>query len=61
MKTVGTIERAYQLAPTSASLEEVRNKLRREGYAQVDAHLSGRVIRCDLAKLLGNVAGPGTN
>jgi hypothetical protein len=49
---VGTIQRAFELAPTSTSIEEVRYKLRREGYIQVDEHLSGSVIRADLKKLL---------
>lgn len=53
IKAVGTIERAYQLARESRTLEEVRQKLRREGYTQVDEHLSGGVIRSELKKLLG--------
>ena len=46
------IERAYELAPSCENIEEVRTALRREGYSAVDAHLSGRVIRSDLTKLL---------
>lgn len=46
------IERAYELAPTCDSIEDVRIALSREGYSNVDAHLAGRVIRADLAKLL---------
>ena len=45
------IERAYELAPSCGRIEEVRAALRREGYSNVDAHLAGRVIRADLAKL----------
>jgi hypothetical protein len=48
----GIVERAFQLASESRSVEEIRNKLRREGYTQVDEHLSGRVLRADLKKLL---------
>lgn len=46
------IERAYELAPGCGNIEEIRAALRREGYSGVDAHLSGRVIRSDLSKLL---------
>lgn len=49
---IGTVERAFQLARESTTLEEVRHKLRREGYTQVDEHLGGRAIRSDLKKLL---------
>ena len=45
------IERAYELAPRCGRIEEVRAALRKEGYSNVDAHLSGRVIRADLTKL----------
>lgn len=48
----GIIERAYELAPGCTNIDEVRAALRREGYSSVDAHLSGRVIRADLGKLL---------
>lgn len=47
-----TIERAYQLARCSSTLADVRSALKREGYLQVEAHLSGRKIRADLEKLL---------
>ena len=49
---MGTVERAFQLAPVSGSLEELRSRLRREGYAQVDEHLSGPSIRRELTKRL---------
>jgi hypothetical protein len=51
-RTVGTVERAFQLAPRSVTVEEIRVKLRREGYAQVDEHLSGGMIRAELKRLL---------
>ena len=50
--TTDIIERAFQLAPACANIEEIRTALRREGYSNVDAHLTGRVIRADLNKLL---------
>ena len=46
----GIIERAFQLATTSQTVEQIRSKLRKEGYANVDAHLSGSKIRSDLTK-----------
>ena len=46
------IERAYQLAPESGSVEEVKRKLMREGYLNVHSHLSGHQIRHDLLKRL---------
>lgn len=46
------IERAFELAPSCSNIEDIRAALRREGYSNVDAHLSGRVIRADLGKLL---------
>jgi hypothetical protein len=48
----GIIERAYELAPQCGTVDEVRSALRREGYSNVDAHLSGPRIRADLTKLL---------
>ena len=48
----GTVERAFELAPECATIEEIRNRLRREGYSNVDAHLQGGTIRSDLKKFL---------
>jgi len=45
-----TIERAFELARRSTTIEEVRNALRREGYSNVDAHLAGPTIKADLKK-----------
>ncbi|HEX6604504.1 MAG TPA: hypothetical protein VF027_06470 [Sphingomicrobium sp.] len=42
------IERAYELALESRSIEEIKKKLLREGYVNVHAHLGGRQIRQDL-------------
>ena len=44
------IERAFELARSSASIDEVRTALRREGYSNVDAHLAGPTIKGDLKK-----------
>ena len=54
--TTDTIARAFQLAETSANLEEIRAKLKREGYGSVDAHLSGAKIRSELMKIVKRVA-----
>jgi hypothetical protein len=48
----GIIERAFQLAKDSANVEEIRARLRKEGYSNVDAHLMGRKIRSDLVKVI---------
>ena len=44
------IERAFQLAQTTDNVEAIRKALRKEGYANVDAHLAGASIRADLKK-----------
>lgn len=54
----GVIERAYQLAQTSADVEQIRLQLRKEGYSNVDAHLAGAKIRSDLKKIIRRPAGP---
>lgn len=52
MEGVRIIERAYQLAPECDSMEELKRRLMREGYPQVNAHLGGRQIRRDIQPLL---------
>ena len=52
----GVIERAFQLTGCSSNVEEIRVKLRQEGYANVDAHLAGPKIRSDLLKLINTAA-----
>jgi len=42
--TPGIIERAVELAPECVSVTQVKGKLKAEGYAQIDAHLGGRLI-----------------
>ena len=48
----GIIERAFQLAESSENVEQIRAKLRKVGYSNVDAHLSGPKIRSDLVRLI---------
>ncbi len=50
--TTHIVERAFELAPKSASVEDIRKALRDEGYANVDAYLAGPSIRADLKKRL---------
>jgi tRNA G26 N,N-dimethylase Trm1 len=50
MQTANIIERAFQLARDSTSIDEIRKALRQEGYSNVDAHLSGASIKADLKK-----------
>lgn len=50
MHSPNIIERAFELARISATIEDVRNALRREGYSNVDAHLAGPTIKADLRK-----------
>jgi len=50
MHSPNIIERAFELASCSDTIDEVRNSLRREGYSNVDAHLAGPTIKADLRK-----------
>jgi hypothetical protein len=50
MQTQNIIERAFQLAQSSTSIDEIRKALRQEGYSNVDAHLGGATIMADLKK-----------
>ncbi len=50
--TAGIVERAYQLAPHCRTIDEIRNKLVKEGYGSVDAHLQGSSLRRELKTLL---------
>ena len=47
---VGIVERAFQLASDCKSLDELKDRLKREGYMSIDAHFSGASIRSDLRK-----------
>lgn len=50
MQTHDIIERAFQLAPLSNNIDQIRKALRREGYSNVDAHLCGASIRAQLKR-----------
>ena len=52
---MGTVERAFQLAPECRSMDELRAKLSKERCASIDAHLQGS-LRRDLRKLLNSDA-----
>jgi hypothetical protein len=53
MQTQNIIERAFELAHASSSIDEIRKALRQEGYSNVDAHLGGASIKADLKKRFG--------
>jgi hypothetical protein len=44
------IERAFQMARGCSSIEELRAKLSREGYGNVDDHLRSSSLRADLKR-----------
>jgi hypothetical protein len=50
MHPMNVIERAFELARSSTTIEEVRKVLKFEGYSNVDAHLAGPAIKADLKK-----------
>lgn len=50
-RTTNTVERAFQLAEECASVDEIRTKLKQEGFSNVNAHLAGGQIRAHLAKI----------
>lgn len=52
MEQVGLVETAFQIAHECASLDELRQRLAREGYPNVHAYLSGPQIRRQLYELL---------
>ena len=57
MSANSAVERAFEVAGSCATLEDIRRTLRAEGFAQVDAHLAGRMIRAQLSLLLGGKKG----
>lgn len=52
MQTPNVIERAFQLAAESGSVDEVRRKLMSEGYFAVEGHLGGPQIRREITQRL---------
>ncbi len=51
---IGTVERAFQLAPECQTMEQLRSRLAKEGHTNIDAHLHGS-LRRQLTKLLGSI------
>jgi hypothetical protein len=49
---VNIIERAFQIAAESGSVEEVKAKLAREGYLNVHRHLGGKHTRAQILERL---------
>jgi hypothetical protein len=43
------IERAFELAAECNSVDEVKRKLKGEGYQMVEQHLAGRIINWRVA------------
>ena len=54
MKGDGTIERAFEIARsgTCRNVEDIRKRLKREGYSDARSHLDGPAIRKQLADLI---------
>ena len=52
MEDVNIIERAFQVAAESGSVEEVKAKLSREGYLNVHRHLGGKHTRTQILERL---------
>ena len=44
---IGTVERAFQLAPECTSIDEVKFKLKKESRSNLEGHLQG-VLREEL-------------
>lgn len=42
---IGTVQRAFQLAPECTSIDEIRRKLKHEGQSAVDEHLQAKASR----------------
>lgn len=47
----GTVARAFALAPECMTIDELKAKLRREGFEGIEAHLQGGSIRNELRRL----------
>ena len=52
MHTQHIVERAFQLAKEANTIEEIRAKLKQEGYSNVDGHLIGPLLRADLTRII---------
>lgn len=51
------IERAFELAPSCASMKDLRRALQKEGHVAVNAHLAGLGTQRELRKLYNGGAG----
>jgi hypothetical protein len=49
---VNVVKRAFEIAPECGSIEEVKRRLIREGFEQVNAHLMGAQIRRQIKHLI---------
>jgi hypothetical protein len=49
----GTVARAFELAPECATIDELRAKLKAEGFESVQEHLHGESIKKELRARLG--------
>jgi len=58
MEPGNVIKRAFEIAPECGSMEEVKRRLIKEGYLQVNAHLSGYLIRRQILALIDRNLGP---
>jgi ribosomal protein S8 len=50
----GTVKRAFEIAPDCTTIDEIRSRLREEGYANVFEHLQGSSIQKQLRLRLRN-------
>jgi hypothetical protein len=52
--TLSTVERAFEIARSgvSPSIDDLKRRLKREGYDSVDAHLMGASIKRELTLLI---------
>lgn len=44
------IDRALQLASERLQIDQIKRQLSREGYVQIDDHLSGKQIRIEMSR-----------
>lgn len=48
----GTVQRAFSLAPNCTTIDEIRSKLKHEGFDSVQEHLQGASIQRQLKLIL---------
>jgi hypothetical protein len=49
------VQRAFEIAPDCASVDEIRSRLKKEGYESVQEHLQGNAIQKELRARLKKV------